>query len=109
MTVAFWASVALLLAGAMLFVLPPLLRPTAEKRGVASPMDAYRDQRDQLDAELAAGTLTPPQHAQALEELQARVVEEVGDGPDLHPMPHTPQSTLLVVAFIGGRYSTKSP
>jgi cytochrome c-type biogenesis protein CcmH len=98
MTVAFWASVALLLAGAMLFVLPPLLRPTAEKRGVASPMDAYRDQRDQLDADLAAGTLTPAQHAQALEELQARVVEEVGDVPDLHPMPHTPQSTLLVVA-----------
>ena len=54
-------------------------------------MDAYRDQRDQLDAELAAGTLTPAQHAQALEELQARVVEEVGDVQELRPC-RTPRS-----------------
>ena len=79
MTIAFWGSVALLLAGAMLFVLPPLLRPPTVKRGVASPMEAYRDQRAQIDEDFAQGTLTREQHAQALAELQARVVEEVGD------------------------------
>jgi cytochrome c-type biogenesis protein CcmH len=98
MTIAFWGSVALLLAGAMLFVLPPLLRPPTVKRGVASPMEAYRDQRAQLDEDLAQGTLTREQHAQALAELQARVVEEVGDVEVPAPVQHTPQSTAFVVA-----------
>lgn len=98
MTIAFWGSVALLLAGAMLFVLPPLLRPVAAKRSVASPMEAYRDQRAQIDADLAQGLLLPSQHAQALEELQARVVEEVGDVEEPAPVRHTPQSTAFIVA-----------
>ena len=98
MTIAFWGSVALLLAGAMLFVLPPLLRPPTVKRGVASPMEAYRDQRAQIDEDFAQGTLTPEQHAQALAELQARVVEEVGDVETPAPVSHTPQSTAFIVA-----------
>jgi cytochrome c-type biogenesis protein CcmH len=98
MTIAFWGSVALLLAGAMLFVLPPLLRPPTVKRGVASPMEAYRDQRAQIDEDFAQGTLTREQHAQALAELQARVVEEVGDVEAAAPVQHTPQSTAFVVA-----------
>lgn len=98
MSIAFWASVALLLAGAMLFVLPPLLRPAATRPSVASPMDAYREQRAQLDAELAQGALSPGQHRIALEELQSRVVEEVGDPREPAPARGTPPSTLLVVA-----------
>jgi cytochrome c-type biogenesis protein CcmH len=99
MTIAFWGSVALLLAGAMLFVLPPLLRPAASKRDVASPLEAYREQRANIDAELAAGTLTPEQHQQALAELQTRVVEEVGELPDDRaPGSATTHSTALVVA-----------
>jgi len=98
MTIAFWAGVALLLAGAMLFVLPPLLRPPTVKKGVASPMDAYRDQRAQLDEDFAQGTLTREQHAQALAELQSRVVEEVGDVDVPAPVQHTPQSTVFIVA-----------
>lgn len=98
MTIAFWAAVALLLGGAMLFVLPPLLRPPAPKRSVSSPMDAYREQRAQLDAELAQGALTPSQHEQALQELQARVVDEVGELEEAAPVQHTPQSPAFVVA-----------
>jgi cytochrome c-type biogenesis protein CcmH len=98
MMIAFWASVALLLAGALLFVLPPLLRPAAARHAEAeSPMAAYRDQRAQVDAELAAGTLTPEQHAQALAELQARVIDEVGEVAEDKPAPQAPQSK----AFIG--------
>jgi cytochrome c-type biogenesis protein CcmH len=98
MTIAFWAAVALLLGGAMLFVLPPLLRPPVAKRSVASPMEAYRDQRAQLDAELAQGSLSPSQHEQALQELQARVVDEVGEVEEPAPVQHTPQSTAFIVA-----------
>jgi cytochrome c-type biogenesis protein CcmH len=99
MTIAFWATVALLIAGSMLFVLPPLLRPAAPVRTGLSPLAAYRDQRAQVDAEFAQGTLSKEQHALALQELQARVVEEVGDLPEDKPAAHTPQSTLLIVAI----------
>lgn len=98
MSIAFWASVALLLGGAMLFVLPPLLRPAAPKHDTDSPMSAYRDQRAQIDAELAQGNLTPEQHAQALQELQARVVDEVGDVEAPRPVQAVPRSTGLVLA-----------
>jgi cytochrome c-type biogenesis protein CcmH len=98
MTIAFWGSVALLLAGGMLFVLPPLLRPPVVKRDVASPLEAYRDQRAQIDEDFAQGTLTREQHAQALAELQTRVVQEVGDVETPAPARHTPQSTAFIVA-----------
>jgi cytochrome c-type biogenesis protein CcmH len=99
MMIAFWASVALLLAGALLFVLPPLLRPAAARHAQAeSPMAAYRDQRAQVDAELAAGTLTQEQHAQALAELQARVIDEVGEVAEDKPAPQAPQSKAFIVS-----------
>jgi cytochrome c-type biogenesis protein CcmH len=99
MIIAFWASVALLLVGAMLFVLPPLLRPAASKRTAAeSPMAAYRDQRAQIDAEFASGTLTKEQHTQALDELQARVIDEVGEVSDDKPVAQAKPSTALVAS-----------
>jgi cytochrome c-type biogenesis protein CcmH len=99
MTIAFWASVALLLGGAMLFVLPPLLRATGPARAGISPMAAYRDQRAQVDAELAQGAITKEEHAKIVEELEARVLEEVGDTSTDQPVPQTPQSTRLIVAI----------
>jgi cytochrome c-type biogenesis protein CcmH len=95
MTIAFWASVALLLGGALLFVLPPLLRPATTRAGM-SPMAAYRDQRAQIDAEFAQGTITKEQHAQALEELQTRVIEEVGEVGGDKPVAQQPQSKAFV-------------
>ena len=95
MTLAFWATAALLLAGALLFVLPPLLRPATTRAGL-SPMAAYRDQRTQIDAEFAQGVLTSEQHAQALAELQARVIEEVGEVPDVKPVTQKAQSRAFV-------------
>jgi len=81
MMLAFWACAALLLAGALLFLLPPLWRPAPARREAESPLAAYRDQRAQADADLAAGTLTDRQHSILLGELQARVVDEVGTVP----------------------------
>jgi cytochrome c-type biogenesis protein CcmH len=99
MTIAFWATIALLIAASMFFVLPPLLRPAPVVRVGLSPMAAYRDQRAQIDAEFAQGTLSSEQHQHALQELQARVVEEVGDVTDDKPAKQGPASTLLVVAI----------
>lgn len=80
MTLAFWGAIALLLAGALLFVLPPLFRPSSRTLEAGpSPLTVYREQRAQFDAELAAGVLTVEQHAKAVEELQDRVVDEVGE------------------------------
>jgi cytochrome c-type biogenesis protein CcmH len=99
MIIAFWASVALLLGGALLFVLPPLLRPAGPVRAGLSPLAAYRDQRAQIDAEFAQGTLTKEQHAQALEELQARVIDEVGDTPADQPLRQERQPLRMIVGL----------
>jgi len=79
MTIAFWSTAILLLAGALLFVLPPLWRPPVRMQAGPSPLAVYREQRAQLDAELGQGALTAAQHAGAIEELQGRVIEEVGE------------------------------
>ena len=101
MTLVFWGTAALLLAGALLFVLPPLLRPARSIAG-PSPLAAYRDQRHQIDDEFAQGRLTDAEHAEALAELQCRVVVEVGDiHPDAAaPVRTPPLATLLVVALL---------
>ena len=78
MTLAFWSTIALLLAGALLFVLPPMLRPPAVQAG-PSPLSAYREQRAQIDSAMQRGNLTREEYAQALAELQGRVVNEVGE------------------------------
>ena len=101
MMLVFWGTAALLLAGALLFVLPALLRPARSIAG-PSPLTAYRDQRDQIDDEFAQGKLTATEHEQALAELQCRVVDEVGD---VHPeaaapMRAPPLATLLLVALL---------
>lgn len=80
---------ALALTGAaLLFVLPPLLRRTLEGETQRSATGAdplnlavLRDQRRELERELAAGTLDPGSYRQALSELQARTAYEVGTAP----------------------------
>lgn len=78
---AFWIIAALLAAGALAFVLPPLLG-----RGRAAPgaaVDAtniaiYRDQMRELETDLAAGTLAPEQYDAARRELETRLLDDVG-------------------------------
>jgi cytochrome c-type biogenesis protein CcmH len=103
MTLAFWSTAVLLLAGALLFVLPPLLRSGNRVNAGPSPLTVYREQRAQHDAELQAGTLTPQQHAQALAELQGRVIDEVGEIPAADDAPaarSAPIASILAVALL---------
>ncbi|MGV3655525.1 MAG: c-type cytochrome biogenesis protein CcmI [Noviherbaspirillum sp.] len=82
---------ALALTGAaLLFVLPPLLRHAPRKGGDTpdgetgvDPLNlaVLRDQRRELEREMAAGTLDPASYREALSELQARTAREVGTAP----------------------------
>lgn len=83
MTIFFIAAV-LLLAVALLFVLPTLLRQAA----VVNPhalraevnLTVLRDQMRELDADMAAGTINAAAHASARQELERRVAEDVQPG-----------------------------
>ncbi len=74
----------LLTAGALLFILPTLLR----KGAVANPhalrdevnLMVLRDQLSELDADLAAGTIDALGYASARRELERRVAEDVQPG-----------------------------
>jgi len=77
--IAFWLIAVVFAAGALAYVLRPLIR---RARGqVVKRSDAnvaiYKDQLRELDAELAAGTLTPEDHSRARLELEARLLEDV--------------------------------
>jgi len=71
---------ALLVMGALLFIVPPLLRrPSAQ--GVsrkAVNITLYRDQTRELEADLQSGTLNAEHYEKARRELEARLLEDVG-------------------------------
>lgn len=78
--IAFWSISALLVAGALLFLLPPLLRrPDTSPR---NPRDAinisiYRDQLAELENDLRNGTTTAEQCERSRRELQYRLLEDM--------------------------------
>ncbi len=110
---AFWGAAALLLAGALLFVLPPLLRSEPGDKSAPPTRAGSREEIEQLDAELAAGTLLPSQHARALAELQGRLQQEGGGVSHAAPQPVSRQASrtaalavsLLVPACALGVYA----
>ena len=82
--IAFWAAAGLLAAGALMFVLPPLLRADIG-RGMGRSQDEanveiHRDRLRELDADLAAGTIDAAQYATARQEIERRVLEDTGAG-----------------------------
>ncbi|MDO9316405.1 MAG: c-type cytochrome biogenesis protein CcmI [Burkholderiaceae bacterium] len=78
----FWILVAALTLLALTLVLPGLIkrRPVADSVNAASArlstIAILRDQKAQLDAELAAGTLDAEQHRVGREEIERRVLDE---------------------------------
>jgi cytochrome c-type biogenesis protein CcmH len=74
-----------LIAAALVVVaVVALLRPLMRRAGGSSPdvgatnLQILREQRAELDAELAGGSLSAEQHAMACAELERRVLEEAG-------------------------------
>lgn len=75
----FWAVVAMLLAGVLLMLLPPLWRG----RGGGEPVSTlavnlavYRDQWREAEADLGDGLIAPERLAEAREDIQRRWLEE---------------------------------
>jgi cytochrome c-type biogenesis protein CcmH len=76
----FWIAALVLVIAALLFLLPPLMRRRPAAGGIdnaSSNLAILRDQRTELDKEMAAGNLSPEQHDIARKELERRVLEEV--------------------------------
>ena len=102
-TALFWL-VALALVAATLFVLArPLLRGGQRADGAPPEMDAatavYRDQKRQLDVDLAAGAITAVEHATAQEEIVHRLGAEIASRPGPAPAENrTPW--IAVVALV---------
>lgn len=80
----FLIAAALLLAGALLFILPPLLRQeaVAHRHALRAEvnLNVLRDQLRELGADLAAGTIDAPGYESARQELERRVAEDVQPG-----------------------------
>jgi cytochrome c-type biogenesis protein CcmH len=92
----FWLVGAALALGAVVLVLRPIVRATPSRRD--ANIAIYRDQLRELDADLAAGKLAPPDHAKARTELEARLLEDVA-APEA-PRVTRPRAALVVGAAI---------
>lgn len=97
--IAFLIAAALFLAIALAFLLPPLLRRSSAggPTGSAANLAVFRNQRADLDADLARGTITAEQYAQAQMELERRVLEEVSVEPAT-PSPTRARNWIAAVA-----------
>ncbi len=76
--VVFYVLATVMALVAIAFVLWPLLRPSGRARveRQAANVSIYRDQFADLEADLARGTLSSDQHAEARAELERRMLEE---------------------------------
>lgn len=74
----FVVGAVVLIALAMLFVAPPLLRRRAVRKAAAGPaLEIYRDQLADLERDLQTGALASDRYEQARNELERRLAEEL--------------------------------
>jgi cytochrome c-type biogenesis protein CcmH len=76
----FWIVAALFVAGALLFLLPPLFqRAAGGKKPVRADItvSVYRDEMEELDRDLENGVISADQHRIAREELERRLLEDM--------------------------------
>lgn len=74
----FVVGAVVLIALAMLFVAPPLLRRRAVRKVAAGPaLEIYRDQLADLERDLQTGALATDRYEQARNELERRLAEEL--------------------------------
>lgn len=78
----FLVVAALFVTGALLFVLPPLLRQVAARASPSQQAEnvrLYREELANLDRELAGGAISESQHLEAKREVERRLIEDVGE------------------------------
>ncbi|HLX30236.1 MAG TPA: c-type cytochrome biogenesis protein CcmI [Casimicrobiaceae bacterium] len=101
----FWLVALLLAAGTVAALVWPLLRarPQTSVQDEAVATDVYRDQKRQLDDELAAGAITRAERDAQLDELAARLSAEIASAPEAvsRGSPRTSYiAALILVAAI---------
>lgn len=104
----FLVVAALFVTGALLFVLPPLLRQGTVRESTSQQAEnvrLYREELANLDRELAGGAISESQHLEAKREIERRLLEDVG-APDAGiavPAPRwTPIAVAAVIPLIAG-------
>lgn len=99
----FWLAALAIVAGAAAVTVWPLLR-RSPSRPAGLPAEAlYRDEKRQLDDELAAGAIGVTEHAQSLGELTARLAGELRDSPSAPRDPAPARMRRgLAIAFATG-------
>jgi cytochrome c-type biogenesis protein CcmH len=122
----FWVIALLLVVAAVGALSWPLLRSRpsrAPEPDDAASTDVYRDQKRQLDDELAAGAITRPEYDANLQELTARLGAELGvpgtvvaAGPSRTPLVAAlvlvavlPVSALILYGTLGSPDAMRSP
>ena len=99
----FWLACGLLLAGALMFVLPPLwgsVAPGATQSQRELSLALHRDALHELQAERAAGRLDSRDYAQARQELERRVLEDGAGGTALVPAQGGRLPAMSVAALV---------
>jgi cytochrome c-type biogenesis protein CcmH len=97
----FWSIAALLAAIAIAFVLPTLLghrRAAGAATSAAANVAIHRDQLKELDADLAAGTLSPEQRDEARREIEQRLLDDVRTGDGTRATAASGRRTAMAVA-----------
>jgi cytochrome c-type biogenesis protein CcmH len=97
----FWILAATMVVVVLAVLVRPLLRPAAAAADetARSNLRVLRDSLAELDAELAAGTLSAGQHAEARAELERRALEE-STTVDAAPGQRSGRTSALVLAVL---------
>src|SRR6266513_2468229 len=90
-----------LIAVALLFIVPPLARRVARPSETCDAVNAavYRDQLRELEADLRAGTLAPDQYEKARLEIEARLIADVGTGDASAETPRGARGAALALGL----------
>ncbi|HEX5363996.1 MAG TPA: c-type cytochrome biogenesis protein CcmI [Gallionella sp.] len=99
----FWIVCAVLLLIALLFLVLPLWRATANNNDVlrdAANLEILRDQSTEMEADLRNGLLTQEAFEQGKRELQARLLDEVKVTEQATRAPRNPAKVLAIVLAV---------
>ncbi|TMH93626.1 MAG: c-type cytochrome biogenesis protein CcmI [Betaproteobacteria bacterium] len=90
-----------LIAVALLFIVPPLARRVVRPSETCDAVNAavYRDQLRELEADLRAGTLAPDQYEKARLEIEARLIADVGTGEASAETPRGARGAALALGL----------
>lgn len=97
----FWVIAAAMAAAALAFLLPPLLRRRTAAPDLRSAANAavYREQLEELGAELQRGALTQAEFERASREVERRIVAEHAAGTP-EPAQHGPRRAAAIAVAV---------